>query len=317
LYFLPLGGEINFPKAKLIQNTCMSKMENWIDLHTHSTASDGSLAPEELVVYAKSKGAAAISLTDHDTIDGLEKALAAGKKHGLEVIPGLEISAQHPGGSMHILGYYIDPNEIFLKKELRRLQEARQERNPKIIKKLQSLGISISFDQVQALAQGQIGRPHIAKVLLQMGAVSSIEEAFQKYLTKGAAAYMEKFRFSPRKAIDMILRAGGIPVLAHPFTLNYSFLRDLKIIVRELKGDGLKGIEALYSEHTPEQTRDYLTLAKELDLIFTGGSDFHGDTNKEVDLLVGKGDLKIPYHIVKDLKTLWSGNVAEGRAGKK
>jgi 3',5'-nucleoside bisphosphate phosphatase len=277
-------------------------LEKLIDLHTHSTASDGSLSPEELVVYAKGKGAAAISLTDHDTIEGLERALAAGKEHGLEVIPGLEISSQYPAGSMHILGYYVDPAEPNLKQELNRLQEARLERNPKIIKKLQSLGLPISYDQVQATAKGQIGRPHIAHVLLQMGAVSSMEDAFQKYLARGAAAYEEKFRFSPREAITLIIRAGGIPVLAHPFTLNYSSLRDLKQVVEQLKREGLKGIEVIYSEHTSDQTRDYFSLVRELDLIFTGGSDFHGDLKKNVDLLVGKGNLKIPYQIVEGLK---------------
>jgi 3',5'-nucleoside bisphosphate phosphatase len=279
-------------------------LEKLIDLHTHSTASDGSLSPDDLVVYAKRKGAAAISLTDHDTIEGLGRALAAGKEQGLEVIPGLEVSAQFSGGSMHILGYYVDPSDPKLNRELHRLQQARRERNPTIIRKLQSLGFPISYDQVQAIANGQIGRPHIAQILFRMGAVSSIEEAFQKYLTKGAPAYEEKFRFSPQEAISMIIRAGGIPVLAHPFTLNYSSLRDLKGIVEKLKNDGLKGIEVIYSEHTSDQTRDYFSLVRELELIFTGGSDFHGDLKKDVDLLVGKGNLKIPYKIVEMLKDL-------------
>jgi 3',5'-nucleoside bisphosphate phosphatase len=279
-------------------------VEKLIDLHIHSTASDGSFSPGDLMAYAKSKGAAAVSLTDHDTIEGLETALAAGKEIGLEVIPGLEISAQYPGGTMHLLGYYIDPSNPNLNRELLRLQEARRERNPKIISKLQSLGIPISFDQVQALAKGQIGRPHIARVLFQLGAVSSFEEAFHKYLTKGALAYVEKFRFSPHEAISLIARAGGIPVLAHPFTLNYSSLRDLKKLVEKLKNSGLKGIEVIYSEHTPIQTENYFSLVKELNLIYTGGSDFHGCIKKDVDLLTGRGDLKIPYQIVEDLKAL-------------
>jgi predicted metal-dependent phosphoesterase TrpH len=282
-------------------------VEKLIDLHTHSTASDGSLSPGDLVTYAKSKKAAAIALTDHDTIDGIEAALTAGKKQELEVIPGLEISAQYPKGTMHILGYYIDPSDPLLNRELQQLQDAREERNPKIVGKLQSLGIPISFDQVQSLAKGQIGRPHIAQVLLQIGAVSSFEEAFQKYLAKGAKAYVEKFRFSPRKAISLILRSGGIPVLAHPFTLNCPSLRDLKVLVEKLKTEGLKGIEVLYSEHTTDQTRDYFSLVKELNLLYTGGSDFHGDIKKDVDLLTGIGNLKIPYQIVKDLKALKQG----------
>ncbi|MBI4767767.1 MAG: PHP domain-containing protein [Deltaproteobacteria bacterium] len=279
-------------------------MEKLIDLHIHSTASDGSLSPEDVVAYAKGKGAAAISLTDHDTVEGLEAALSAGKTQGLEVIPGLEISAQHPGGSMHILGYYIDPSDPNLNQELRRLQKARRERNPKIINKLQSLGFPIDYDQVQAIAKGQIGRPHIAQALLKIKAVSSLEEAFQKYLTRGAPAYEEKFRFSPSESISMIIQAGGIPVLAHPFTLNYPSLRDLKRLVEKLKDDGLKGLEVLYPEHSSDQTRDYFSLVKELNLIYTGGSDFHGDLKNNVDLLSGKGDLKIPYCIVEVLKDL-------------
>ncbi|MEW6185591.1 MAG: PHP domain-containing protein [Thermodesulfobacteriota bacterium] len=279
-------------------------MERLIDLHTHSTASDGRLSPEELVHYAKSKGAAAIALTDHDTIEGLGRALAAGRVMALEVIPGLEISAEHPGGSMHILGYFIDPEHPFLNRELLRLQEARRERNPKIVDKLRSLGLSITFEQVQALAKGQIGRPHIAQVLLQTGAVTSMEEAFHKYLTKGAPAYVEKFRFPPPEAINMIRQAGGIAVLAHPFTLNCPSLRDLKERITELKDNGLKGIEVFYSEHSPEQTRDYIHLARELTLCPTGGSDFHGDNNREIDLLSGTGNLRVPYEILEKLKAV-------------
>ncbi len=279
-------------------------MEKLIDLHIHSTASDGSLPPEDVVAYAKRKGAAAIALTDHDTVEGLESAMSAGKAQGLEVIPGLEISAQHPGGSMHILGYYIDPSDPHLNQELRRLQLARKERNPKIINKLQSLGFPIDYSQVQAIARGQIGRPHIAQSLLKIGAVSSLEEAFQKYLTRGAPAYVEKFRFTPFDSISMIIQAGGIPVLAHPFTLNCPSLRDLKSLMKKLKDDGLQGMEVLYPEHSSDQTRDYLSLVKELDLVYTGGSDFHGDLKKNVDLLTGKGDLKIPYRIVEALKDL-------------
>ncbi len=273
-----------------------------IDLHTHSTASDGSLSPRELLIYAKKKGAAAISLTDHDTVAGIEEALTAGREQDLEVIPGLEISAQYTGGTMHILGYYIDPSGPVLNQELNRLQEARRDRNPKIVEKLQGLGLPITFDQVQALAKGQIGRPHIAQALLQTGAVSSLEEAFQKYLTKGAAAYVEKFRFPPHKAISLILRAGGIPVLAHPKTLQCSSFRDLKILVEELIVSGLKGIEVFYPDHSSEQTAAYFSLVRELDLLYTGGSDFHGGNKEKVDLLVGLGDLKIPYEIVENLK---------------
>lgn len=279
-------------------------MQKLVDLHTHSTASDGSLSPQELVRYAKKKGAAAISLTDHDTVEGLEEALTAGQELELEVIPGLEISAQYEGGTMHILGYYIDPSDPDLNRELSRLQQARKERNPKILEKLRAQGIPITLDQIKTLAKGQIGRPHIARVLVQLGAVSSIKEAFQKYLTKGALAYVEKFRFPPLKSISLILRAGGIPILAHPFTLNCSSLRDLKVLVKELKSKGLYGMEVFYPEHTAEQTRDYLSLVRELNLLYTGGTDYHGNNREKTDLLTGNGNLKIPYEVVENLKAV-------------
>jgi 3',5'-nucleoside bisphosphate phosphatase len=277
-------------------------MDAWVDLHTHSTASDGSLSPRALIDYAHRKKARAVALTDHDTIGGLFEALRAGEDCGQEVIPGLEISADYPGGTMHILGYYIDPSDPSLNQSLKRLQEARGERNPRIVAKLQGLGMTITWEQICALAKGQIGRPHIAQVLLQNGQVSSLDEAFQKYLRKGAPAYVDKFRFDPPKAIAMILQAGGLPVLAHPFTLNCYSLRELYILVRELKGHGLRGMEVLYPKHTEEQTRDYFSLVKELNLLYTGGSDFHGDNKENVDLLSGRGDLQVPYTVVENMK---------------
>jgi len=274
-----------------------------IDLHTHSNASDGSLSPRELVGYAGKKGAAAVALTDHDTIAGLSEALKAGEKWQLEVIPGLEISAEHPGGSMHILGYFVDPDDRNLQHEIATLQLARRERNPKIIEKLRKLGIPIRYDQLQAIAKGQIGRPHIARVLVQIKAVGSLDEAFHKYLRKGALAYVEKFRFTPEKALSVIRQAGGLAVLAHPFTLNCASLKELKRTVQDLKGLGLEGIEVFYTEHSTDQTRDYLTLTREMGLIATGGTDFHGANKEGVDLLTGLGDLKIPYTILENLKS--------------
>jgi 3',5'-nucleoside bisphosphate phosphatase len=274
-----------------------------IDLHTHSNASDGSLSPRELVGYAREKGAVALALTDHDTIAGLPEALGAGEEWELEVIPGLEISAEYPGGSMHVLGYFIDPYDSNLQHEIATLQQARRERNPKIIEKLRNLGIPIQYEQLQAIAKGQIGRPHIARVLVELKAVSSLDEAFQKYLRKGALAYVEKFRFSPEKAIALIRQAGGLAVLAHPFTLNCASLKELKGTVQDLKALGLEGIEVFYTEHSTAQTRDYLTLALEMDLVATGGTDFHGANKDGVDLLTGLGDLKIPYSILEKLRS--------------
>jgi 3',5'-nucleoside bisphosphate phosphatase len=277
---------------------------NLIDLHTHSNASDGSLAPGALVAYAIQKGAAAIALTDHDTVAGLPEALQAAADCSFELVPGLEISADYTGGGMHILGYFINHTDSFFQKELERLQEARRERNPKIIRRLQELGIPITYDQVLALSGGQIGRPHIAQAMLEIGAVKTLDEAFKHYLTKGASAYVEKFRFPPDRAIALIRQAGGIPVLAHPFTLNCTTPEELTGLLRGLKDQGLQGLECLYSEHTPEQTREYLALAGQLDLLVTGGSDFHGQNKEGVEMLTGYGALRIPYGRLQSLKDL-------------
>ena len=278
-----------------------------IDLHTHSSASDGSLSPRELVEYAVKKGAAAIALTDHDTIEGLGEARQAAREKGFELVPGLEISADYPGGTMHILGYFIDPDDPVLGQELSRLQEARRERNPKIIAKLQQLGIPVTYEQVRALAPGQVGRPHIAQAMLQIGAVKTLDEAFRNFLTKGAPAYVEKFRYPPEKAVDLIIRAGGVPVLAHPFTLKFSSPEQLRGIVAALKDRGLRGLECLYPEHTAEQTRRYAALAEGLGLAVTGGTDFHGKNKEGVDLLTGYGSLSIPYRLLEELKRFQPG----------
>lgn len=282
-------------------------MERSIDLHCHSTASDGTYSPEELVAYAKAKGAGALALTDHDTIDGLEAFLEAGRTHGVETVPGLEISSEYSPGTMHILGYYIDHRHPFLLQELARLQQARRERNPKIVERLKQLGVPISLEQVQTLAKGQIGRPHIAQALVNNGVVASIDEAFDKFLTKGGPAYVEKFRFTPADSIRMIIEAGGIPVLAHPFTLNVDDENKLKELVEELRKNGLKGLEVIYPEHTDEQVHLYQALCRELDLLPTGGSDFHGRNHPHIDLLVGKGDMRIPYAFLEGLKKLKNG----------
>jgi predicted metal-dependent phosphoesterase TrpH len=191
-----------------------------IDLHTHSSYSDGSLSPRQLVQLAKKQRLRAIALTDHDTVAGVEEALAAGKEFGVEVVPGVEISAQYPPGTMHILGYYIHASNPELLGALKKLQQARAARNPKIIERLQALGLEITINEVLDLSAGQVGRPHIARALVNKGYVSSIDEAFSRYLKKGAVAYAEKFRFPPAEAIGIIRRAGGIAVLAHPFTLG-------------------------------------------------------------------------------------------------
>jgi len=274
-----------------------------IDLHTHSTASDGTLSPSELVRHALEKNIQAIALTDHDTVEGLEEALAEGISCGVEVVPGIEISALYPNSTLHILGYYIDHHDDQFQQNISTLQKARKERNPKIIKKLQNLGISIELEEVITESKtGQVGRPHFAQVLLKKGYVKNTRQAFEKYLKKGAPAYADKFRYSPRDAIAHIRDCRGIPVLAHPKTLDYHGEKELESIIVSMIDYGLMGIEAFYTEHSKTQNRLYERIAKKYNLLVTGGTDFHGKNIKGIHLGSGRGDLDLPYSIIEDMK---------------
>jgi predicted metal-dependent phosphoesterase TrpH len=274
-----------------------------IDLHVHSNASDGTYAPAEVVRRAKEGGLKAIALTDHDTIDGLAEAVAAGPLYGVEVIPGVEVSARFPGGSMHVLGLGINYRNGRLGDRLAVLQKARAERNPRIIAKLNDLGIKISLEQVaQISGRGQMGRPHIARALMEAGYVRTMQEAFDIYLRNDGKAYVAKFRFPPEEAIAMIRDVQGVPVLAHPFTLGLGSAFALKNTLEELMALGLAGIEAIYAEHTPEQEALYLKLARELGLLITGGSDYHGENKPEITLGSMPCQERLTYERVKALQ---------------
>ncbi len=280
---------------------------NYIDLHVHSNASDGSYAPAEVVRQAKAGGLKAIALTDHDTVDGLPEAVAAGERLGVEVIPGVEISAQCPGCTMHILGLFVDYHNGLLDQRLAVLKQARLDRNPQIIAKLNALNIPITMARVEEISGGgQVGRPHIARALVEAGYVRSIQEAFDTYLRLGGKAYVSKFRFPPEMALAMIREAKGIPVLAHPFTLNLGSAFALKNRITELKGLGVVGLEVFYSEHTPEQETLYLKLARELNLLVTGGSDYHGQNKPEITLGSFASQSKLTYDLLEALKA-WRG----------
>lgn len=280
----------------------------YIDLHIHTTASDGSLTPSQVVRYAREKGLKAIAITDHDTIHGNEEAMKEGIREGMEVIPGVEISVDYSPGTMHMLGYFIDTDDPTLNEKLTLLQDSRADRNPRIIEKLNKLGLALTYDEVvQASGGGQVGRPHMAQVLLEKGYVKSIKEAFDKYLGKGAPAYLDKFRLGAAEAISMISDAGGIPVLAHPFTLYCKSSEELDALVKNLVHQGLQGLEVYYSEHDKRQMSSYQLLAKRYHLSITGGSDFHGKNMKGIDLGTGRGNLKIPYTVLDNLKAIWEG----------
>ncbi|MFC1478642.1 PHP domain-containing protein [Candidatus Margulisiibacteriota bacterium] len=277
----------------------------FIDLHIHSKCSDGTYSAADIVHLAKTKGLEAIAITDHDAVCGNPMALAAGKELGITIIPGIEISVKYENYPMHILGYCIDSENPLLLDMIDRLQGSRNQRNPKIITKLQELGFDITYEEVLANVCGKVaGRPHIAMTMVQKGMVASINEAFRKYLHDGGPAYVPKEIISPEEAFSVIKQAGGVSCLAHPWTLKYNISQDeLTKIVEEMVSAGLQGIEVYYGRGTAighryshkEQVRFLLGLAKEYKLIVTGGSDFHGDNRPDIEL----GQANVPAELLK------------------
>lgn len=278
-----------------------------IDLHIHSTASDGTLAPAEIIALAVRLGLGAISITDHDSIAGSREALLSGIPADLGFLTGVEISAEPPpsypgAGSIHILGYGLRLDDPELNRTLEKLQDSRRQRNPEIIARLNKLGIAIRIEEVEReAADGQPGRPHIAKLLVQKGVVKTIDDAFDRYLGNGKPAYVDKYRIESNHAIELINAAGGIPVLAHPCLLELERVEPLEDLLQEMMSMGLKGLEVYYPLHSPEQARQYADLALRHHLLMTGGTDFHGDIQPEIQMGVGKGDLHIPFALYEKL----------------
>ena len=279
-----------------------------IDLHIHSTASDGTLTPVEILAMARELKLGAIAITDHDTIDAPRELLSLGIPSDIKFLTGVEISTSWPssfsvGGSLHILGYGMRIDDHFLNQTLNALQDARKNRNPQIIKRLNKFGFDMSMDDVikEAGQGGQVGRPHIARVMIKKGFAASITDAFDQYLATGKPAYVDKYRIECHKAIEMILNAGGIPVLAHPVLLQIESNESLEKFISTLTEMGLKGIEVYYSEHTSKDIAYYKNIAQNNGLIMTGGSDFHGSLKPTIKMGSGKGDLSVPYTVYENL----------------
>ncbi len=273
-----------------------------VDLHTHTTASDGTLNPADLVREAASIGLWAVAITDHDTVGGLSQALQAGRETGVEVIPGCELSIDFPTGQMHILGLFLPDPPTGLKATLQDLQDRRNNRNDRILARLREAGVDVDLQEIQELAgEASIGRPHIARVLLQKGVVESIDQAFREYIGPGGAAYIPKDKLEPEKAIRILKQEGATVILAHPYSLELD-TPELRELLGRLKEQGLDGMEALYTDHTPEQTRTYLQLCQEYDLLVSGGSDFHGSVKEGVELGTGRGNLDLPYSLVRRMR---------------
>jgi len=244
-----------------------------VDLHVHSTASDGRLSPEEVVRKAAELGLAVIALADHDTVDGIAPALKAARKFPqLRVIPAVEVSTDVPSGEVHILGYFIDYTSPELGETLSRFRDSRERRAQGMVAKLAELGIHIEWQRVQEIAgDGSIARPHIAQAMLEKGYISSIREAFDKYIARDGPAYVEREKLTPVEAVELIVRAKGLAVMAHPLTAP-----DPEAMIEELKAAGLVGLEAYYDGYTAEEVSTLVGLAEKHRLIATGGSDYHG-----------------------------------------
>ena len=273
-----------------------------LDLHLHTTHSDGSCTPTEIIGLAHQAGVTALAITDHDIMTGVAEAVVAGQECGIEVIPGVEISALADNSELHILGYFFDRQDSDLLGHLQTLRSTRHRRNPQIIERLQTLGIDITYDEVRALAgTDSIGRPHIARVLMDKQIVPSAKEAFDRFLAEGKPAYVPRELPSPAEAIRWIKAARGLAVLAHPTWVKVGE-QSLIDLVRRLKADGLDGVEVYYSTHTARQTREYLSLAQQLGLLVTGGSDFHGLTKPDIEVGIGKGTLHIPVSLLSKMK---------------
>jgi predicted metal-dependent phosphoesterase TrpH len=271
---------------------------NIIDLHTHTTASDGKNTPTQNVELARERGIRALAITDHDTVGGVKEALQAGRALGVEVIPGIEVSTLYHGQDIHVLGYFLQHEEPGLQVELEKLRQTRNLRNTLMVEKLNQLGYDITMEQVrekQKEKQGNVGRPHIAEVLMDKGIVSSLEEAFELYLGREGKAYVNPPRISPLEGVQLIQRFGGVPVLAHPG------LYDMDELIPDLVAGGLKGLEVYHPDHTDEEVSRYRQIAEELKLIPTGGSDYHGLRNGVV--FHGElGSQPVQYEIVERLK---------------
>lgn len=271
-----------------------------IDLHTHTTASDGTFSPSENVRRAIEKGLSAIAITDHDTVNGIEEAIKEARRHeGFECIPGIEISTLFEGQDIHVLGYFIDYKDKKFLTILKDLTSVRDKRNKMILNKLNELGIQIQETELEAKrhGEGNVGRGHIAEILMEKGVVNSLPEAFEKYLGKGKPAYATPERISPLEAIKIILDAKGVPVLAHPG------IYDADELIPVLCENGLAGMEYCHPDHSIEQVEHYEKLADKYSLIKTAGSDFHGFRNGEVfhgDI----GSCSAPFEILNKLKNI-------------
>lgn len=266
-----------------------------VDLHLHSTCSDGTDEPEALAAKASAAGLTAAVLTDHDTMDGTDRFMAAARAHGLRSLPGMELSCEVPGRTVHILAYGCDAGDESLSKALSRIREGRRERNAEILARLSRMGRHISMGDVEREAgEGSevVGRPHIARALVRKGWARDHADAFRRYLGRGAPAYVERYRLNPGQALALIAGAGGVSSLAHPHQIGMN-KAELRRFVSSLVEEGLGAIECLYTGYWPSQIEEYLGIARDFGLLVTGGTDYHGENRPSVSIGIAYGGLKV------------------------
>jgi len=264
-------------------NICCTDMR--IDLHLHTDFSDGTYSPSQLIQLCNEKNLHILSITDHDTVEGIEPGIFEVKKRNLKLVPGIELSAKYDRGTLHILGYGIDYRDLSLLSALKHFQDIRKNRNAKMLEKLRSLGIDISMSEVatQKPKSGTLGRPHIAAVLIKKGVVGTMQEAFDGYLGKAGKAYVSKEVLTAAESIRLIHDVGGIAILAHPTTLNLEY-HALRLFIQQLIFEGLDGIEVYSSAHSVQEIDNYQRIAAEKCLMVSAGSDFHGANKRDVKL---------------------------------
>ena len=275
---------------------------NPIDLHVHSTKSDGTYSPSDLVNYALQKGLSAFALTDHDTIDGIEEAVNTAHGKPIEVVAGMELSTEYQGSDIHILALDVPYKDVAFKNRLEDFQDSRTLRNQKMCNLLQTAGIDITYESLlDAFPDSVITRAHYAKYMFEKGYIKSINEAFERYIGDRAPYFVPREKITPDHAVSFILESGGIPILAHPTLYHYGQAQ-LEKLVKILKESGLMGIEAIYSTYSIGEEGQIRHLAKKFDLSISGGSDFHGENKPGLDLGVGYGHLWVPETVLTDLR---------------
>ncbi len=274
-------------------------MKQCVDLHVHTNYSDGSLSPEEVVLHAKKLGFAAIGITDHDEVGGVTEAIWSGHSQGVEIVPGVELTSNCRGKEIHLLGYFINHNDRVLRERLQDFRHNRFKRMQGMVEKLRELGLDMHMETVRRVAgHGSLGRLHLARAMFQQELVGTVQEAFDRYIGMGRRAYVKKPRIEVGEAFELITKAGGVPVLAHPK------LAHIDNGIDELVGQGLRGIEVYYAKHSPEDEKKYLAVADRHNLLVTGGSDCHGVIKDKMLL----GSVKLPYERLAEMREMATSN---------